>query len=174
MQKTYPYFGTAVMIVVMALCTVPASAVYTHNQTIWAPGGNQHVMELYAGSASNIGYYPDGLSYTIAPSTGSFLLSTIPSPMSMDGVRPDVRYLYVDLSMPPGMNVTSVSVFSGVKQICYKVVKLKGTGTTLTYTIDMGAYHKMNRGITIMMVIQNDKAFAQTVYARGAAAKLEW
>ena len=42
------------------------------------------------------------------------------------------------------------------------------------YTLDTGSYYNMNRGINIVLKIQNDLASNQVVTTYGAVVKQEW
>jgi hypothetical protein len=178
MFKKITLLGIVTAIVILAVCIGPATAItYTNYDAIWTSSGNQLIMEnwltgIAAGTTPThyAGYY----SFTMAPSSTTVMNTPFVNTISKTGVHPHVRYLYFELKMPTGVNVTWVTVYDGATSVYSKGVTWAGTGAVKDYTLDMGSYHDMVRGIQISIIMDNSLVSKQDVNSYGAGAKQEW
>jgi hypothetical protein len=166
----------AALVLIMAACTVPAAAYLNYN-IIWTSSGSQLVKEdtssqLAPGTTPV--HYVDGYRFLIAPSKNVQVITPFTSTINMNGPEPKVRSLFFKLMMPVGMNVTYVSVYNGPEYVYSKDLIWAGTGTAQLYTLDMGSYNIMNRGINTLLIIQNDLPGNAPASTYGAGAKLQW
>ena len=179
MHRKSSYLGTIALLVIVTACINPAAAAYKHNETIWTSSGNQFVEEftssgLVPGSPYHISerYY-----FTLKPFTGSngvYLITPFTSSIIKDGIRPRVKYLYVSLNMPVGVNATWISVSSGEGIHIGGPIKWEGTNAVKDYTYNMGSYYSMNRGINIVLYIENHQPSNREVLSYGGGARQEW
>ena len=175
MYTTRVTMGIAALIVIISACISPAAAAYNHNDTIWSSSGNQFIMEhttsMLAGEPH---HYSDG--YAFNPNAGTFVYIYTPFVNSVirDGIHPKVKYFVFPLKMPVGVNATYVTVSNGQSSVYSKNVNWAGTGAYKEYSFAMDSYKNMNRGISVIVRIKNDKATAQVVYSYGASVKQEW
>jgi hypothetical protein len=177
MQRNQVYRIIALLVVVLAACAGPASAVYRNNETIWTSSGAQVVMETWLDNLEDgtvPTHWSDAYSLTIKPSEDVWVMTPFTYPTSRSGVTPKVRYLYFQMKMPVGVNATVYSVYSGPNLIRQDYVTWKGTGLTKLYKLDLGSFYTMNRGINAGVHVENTRATSQTVFMYGAGAKQEW
>lgn len=126
-------------------------AVYAHNETLWTASGNQRIQEQSANDLdsallTNNNHYTDVYRFRIRDQKSVYLLTPFITPVKKDGADPLVRYFWFDLNMPVGVNVTSVSVYSGNNLKYTNSTVLAGTGAKKTYLIDTRCPEKNGTG----------------------------
>lgn len=172
MKRYFP--GIAALIVIIALCAIPASAAYAHNESIWSSSHNQFV---YEGTESNLisrYHYNNAFNLIVKPGVNVIIQTPFTAPYNKDGINLKARYLYFSLEMPVGVNVTHVAIANGHTTIYTRDVNWAGTGDAKVYTLNMGAWYNVNRGINANMNIVNSLGSNQNVQSYGAGVKLEW
>jgi hypothetical protein len=149
---------------------------YTNYDAIWTSSGNQFIKEDMD-SGIVVGTPVHGVNqfgFTLGPNQYTIIITPFVNSISKTGIHPKVRYLYFELNMPTGVSVSQVSVWSGTTQVYFSPVTWAGTGAVKDYTLDMGSYHDMVRGISTAMIITNSQTSNQGVFSYGAGAKQEW
>lgn len=152
---------------------------YTKNETFLVGSGSQIIEEISLSSLDQRAPYLNnhyGLYYTFAIRNKQlvYLVTPYSVPTKKDGVNLKVRYLWMNLAMPVGVNVTEVYVNTGSTNLYDSTNKMVGTGTLKTYMIDMGSYKSVPNGIQVLANVQNDKTTNLTVNSYGGGVRLVW
>jgi hypothetical protein len=166
----------AAVILIAALCAGPAAAYLNYN-IIWTSSGNQFLEEsAMSGIATSPApnHYPADFRFTMLPSSNAYLITPFTSTINVNGTEPVVRSLFFELKMPAGVSVSQIWVYNGPNLVSLNNVNWAGTGSAKVYTLDMGSYKNMNRGINTALIFYNSQTSNQEVSAYGAGAKVQW
>jgi hypothetical protein len=171
-----PSPGQEVSVSPGVISMVPA---YTNNETFWVGSNNQMIEEISLSELDgrdpyNNNHYGMYYRFTVRNNQFVYLVTAFSVPSQKDGKKLKARYLWMNMSMPAGVNVTETFVNTGSTVIYSSTTKMVGDGTLKAYKIDMGSYQKIPGGIQVMQTIQNDKSTNRSVETYGAGAKLEW
>jgi hypothetical protein len=148
---------------------------FSNYDAVWSSSSNQFLKEdMVSGIIGTPVHGVNQFGFTISPSSNAIVMTPFVNSISKTGTHPMVRYLYYELQMPVGVSVTTVTVDTGTTDVYAGSPGWAGTGAVKDYTLDMGSYHDMVRGITTAMIITNPQASSKTVYTQGVGAKQEW
>jgi hypothetical protein len=175
--NTLPVENTAPDSIVQQEVSPVTATAYKHNETIWTSSSAQVVTESWytaLADGSIPTHWSNTYTFSIKPTESVWVMTPFTYSIKKNGVTPKVRYLYFQMFMPEGVNVTGYTVYSGQNGIQTKSLTWEGTGAIKTYTLDLGGYYIMNKGINAGVAVKNTKLTAQPVYMYGAGAKQEW
>lgn len=153
-----------------------APASYANYDAIWSSSSNQFIPEGVSGIAAGTtpAHWDNSFTFTIAANSYTVMNTPFVNTISKNGIHPRVRFLYFELKMPVGVSVTNIGVASGANMVYAGPVSWAGTGTVKDYTLDMGSYKDMVRGINTGIRITNSLDSNAYVESYGAGAKQEW
>lgn len=158
-----------------------ANGMYKRNEMLWASSAAQIIQEqilqyLDQRFASSNNHYFNTYHFSIRNGQTVYLVTPFVASINNNGIKPNIRYLWMTLNLPVGVNVTRVGVFTGEATVYERsgTSVMAGTGAMKTYLIDMKSYHKMPKGIQVALTITNNKDSNQSVYSYGGKVRQEW
>jgi hypothetical protein len=154
--------------------SLPKDAAFANSETIWTSAGNAYIMDDFVKEVGFRTHQPGFFVFVIKNETATALTIPFTSPSVKNRIKPQVRYLWFQLRMPVGVNVTRVGVYSGPAQIFDAEVVWNGTGKIKDYPLDLGSHYSMNRGIDTALLIENSGSTRSAAFFYSAGAKLQW
>jgi hypothetical protein len=154
--------------------SLPTDAAFVNSETIWTSAGNAFIMDNWATEVVYSTHQPGYFFFAIRNKTSTALTIPFTSSSVRNRIKPQVRYLWFQLRMPVGVNVTRVGVYSGPVRVYDAGVVWNGTGKIEDYLLDMGSHYFLNRGIDTALMIENSKSTNASVYFYSGGAKQQW
>lgn len=154
--------------------SLPTDSAFANSETIWTSAGNAFVMDNWVDNVVFSTHQPGYFIFVIRNKTATALTIPFDSPSVKNRVKPQVRYLWFQLKMPIGVNVTRVGVYSGPVKLFDAEVLWNGTGRVVDYPLDMGSHYYIHRGIDTALMIENSRTNKTAAFFYSAGAILAW
>jgi hypothetical protein len=168
----------AALIAIIALGTAPVSAAsFKHNDTVWTSHAAMIIDNDTRSSIYYAAHHRMMFEIYINPHAETEVIIPLTSSSKRDGTNPKIQNLTFDITLPAGVNITQVEVYSGTSLIYSRHVEWGGSGdigTRRTLLFSMGSPRYVANGLTAMLRIENKVGYTKGVYLNGAAATLMW
>jgi hypothetical protein len=160
--------------------TVEGSApqAYSNYFYFFTPGTAGNSECFYTSSCSYERHYSGHMEIGIKTGQSVYVNLPITQVASYSGIHPKVRYATVQMYNSGGSTggyVTGVDVWNGgtfVKDVSTNWYTT--TSTPTDFTLDLGGYYDMVRGMNMCLSVANTQITDQTISINGYGAKAEW